>query len=64
MLIEASFVYLLDKVNNLLLGGVAGDELVQVGHDVHADGAGELILGLGDGRHGEDDAGEDEQELR
>ena len=64
MLIEASFVYLLDKVNNLLLGGVAGDELVEVGHDVHADGAGELILSLGDGRHGEDDAGEDEQELR
>ena len=32
-----SFTDLLDEVHDLLLGGVAGDELVYVGHDVHAD---------------------------
>ena len=55
--------HLLDKVHNLLLGGVAGDELVQVGHDVHADAAGQLILGLGHGGHGQDHGGEDNENL-
>ena len=54
---------LLDKVDDLLLGGVAGDELVQVGHDVHTDAAGQLILGLGDGGHGQDDGGDHNEDL-
>jgi len=37
----------LDKVNDLLLGGVAGDEVVQVSHDVHTDVAGQLVARLG-----------------
>ena len=41
--------HLLDEVDNLLLGGVAGDEVVQVLHDVHADAAGQLISGLDKG---------------
>merc|ERR1712180_183284 len=36
---------LFDIVNNLLLGGVAGDELVQVGDNVHAEAAQELVAG-------------------
>ena len=54
---------LLDKVDDLLLGGVGGDELVQVGHDVHTDAAGQLVLGLGDGGHGQDHGGEDNENL-
>merc|ERR1712083_1218266 len=54
---------LLDGVHNLLLGGVAGDEVVQVLHDVHADAAGQLIPGLDQGRGGEDKRGEDEEDL-
>ena len=56
-------VHLLDGVHNFLLGGVAGDEVVQVLHDVHADAAGQLISGLDQGRGGEDEGGEDDQDL-
>ena len=55
--------HLLDEVDNLLLGGVAGDEVVQVLHDVHADAAGQLISGLDEGRGSEDERGEDEEDL-
>ena len=55
--------HLLDEVDNLLLGGVAGDEGVQVLHDVHADAAGQLISGLDEGRGSEDERGEDEEDL-
>ena len=34
-----------DKLDNLLLGLVAGDEVVDVGDDVGAEGAGQLIAG-------------------
>ena len=47
-----SIYYLLDPLDDLVLGGVAGDEVVQVGDDVDADGAGQLVLGLGDGKGG------------
>ena len=53
---------LLDKVNDLLLGGVAGDEVVQVGHDVGADVAGELVARLGRDRSSK--AGKQDQDLR
>merc|ERR1719234_976145 len=36
------------ECNNLVLCGVAGDEVVKVGDDVHADGASQLIPALGD----------------
>jgi len=41
------------ECNNLVLSGVAGDEVVEVGDDVHTDGAGQVIpdqqkLGRGD----------------
>ena len=55
--------HLLDEVDNLLLGGVAGDEVVQVLHDVHADAAGQLISWLDQGRGSEDERGEDEEDL-
>ena len=54
---------LLDKVHDLLLGGVAGDELVDVGHDVHADVACQLIPGLREGGDAEDEEGETEESL-
>ena len=56
-------VHLLDEVHNFLLGGVAGDEVVQVLHDVHADVAGQVISGLNEGRSCEDERGEDEEDL-
>merc|ERR1719234_1565980 len=40
--------YLFCKCNNLVLGGVAGDEVVKVGDDVHADRASQIIPALGD----------------
>merc|ERR1719266_89785 len=40
--------YLFCKCNNLVLGGVAGDEVVEVGDDVQADRAGQVIPALGD----------------
>ena len=43
---------LLGELHNLVLCGVAGDEVVQVGDDVDADGAGQLVPGLGDGEGG------------
>lgn len=49
--------YLLDKVNNLLLGGVWCDEVVDVSDDVHTDGASEIVLRLGGG--GGQQAGEE-----
>ena len=54
---------LLDEVHDLLLGGVAGDELVDVGHDVHADVACEIIPGLREGGGAEDKEGETEESL-
>ena len=54
---------LLDEVHDLLLGGVAGYELVNVGHDVHADVACELIPGLREGGGAEDKEGETEESL-
>jgi len=54
---------LLHKVNDLLLCGVAGDEVVQVSDDVHADVAGELVASLGNCRSCKDKAGEQEQDL-
>ena len=44
--------HLLDEVHELLLGGVARDEVVDVGHDVHADVAGQVVLGPGLGEAG------------
>ena len=52
--------YLLNEVNDLLLGGVAGDELVDVGHDVHADVASQLVSSLREGGGAEDEEGEAE----
>ena len=54
---------LLDKVHYFLLSRVAGDELVQVGHDVHTDVACEHIPGLGEGRGSEDEQGKTEESL-
>ena len=48
---------LLDKVNNLLLSRLTGDEVIQVSHDVHADLASQLIAGLGDGGGGKNQGG-------
>ena len=50
---------LLDKVNNLLLSGLTGDEVIQVSHDVHADLASQLIARLGDGRGSEHQDGKE-----
>ena len=44
--------HLLDEVHELLLGSVARDEVVDVGHDVHADVAGQVVLGPGPGEAG------------
>merc|ERR1711971_1405601 len=40
---------LLEELHDLVLCGFAGDEVVQVGDDVDADGTGELVPALGDG---------------
>ena len=63
LVMRFSFTNLLDEVHDLLLGGVAGDELVNVGHDVHADVACELIPGLREGGGAEDKEGETEESL-
>ena len=47
-----SIYYLLDPLDDLVLGGVAGQPLVKVGDDVDADGAGQLVPGLGHGEGG------------
>merc|ERR1712223_1160925 len=41
---------LLGELHDLVLCGVAGDEVVQVGDDVDAEGAGQLVPGLRDGQ--------------
>ena len=43
---------LLGELHDLVLCRVAGDEVVQVGDDVDADGAGQLVPGLRDGEGG------------
>merc|ERR1719234_2955818 len=50
------------KCNNLVLGGVAGDEVVQVGDDVDADRAGQLIPALGDKGKGRGNKGRGAEE--
>ena len=52
---------LLEERNDLVLGGVAGDEVVEVGDDVDADGAGELVPALGHGLGGGHKGGEEEE---
>ena len=42
----------LGKGDNLVLSGVAGDEVVEVGDDVDADRAGQLVPALGHGLGG------------
>ena len=54
---------LLNEVNDLLLGGVAGDELVDVSHDVHAYVASQLVSSLGEGGGAEEKEGETEKNL-
>ena len=54
---------LLNEVNDLLLGGVAGDELVDVSHDVHAYVASQLVSSLGEGGGAEDKEGKTEKNL-
>merc|ERR1719234_2431343 len=49
------------KCNNLVLCGVAGDEVVQVGDDVDADRTGQLVPALGDGDGGGHQGGEEEE---
>ena len=56
--------HLLDEVHDLLLGGVAGDEVIQVLHDVHTDAAGQVIPRLDEGRGCEDERGEDDEDLQ
>merc|ERR1711910_18049 len=43
---------LLEEGHNLVLSGVAGDEVVEVGDDVDADRAGQLVPALGHGLGG------------
>merc|ERR1711997_857904 len=52
---------LLEELHDLVLGGVAGDEVVEVGDDVDADGAGELVPALGHGHGGGHEGGEEEE---
>merc|ERR1719352_2160304 len=52
---------LLEELHDLVLCGVAGDEVVQVGDDVDADGAGELVPALGDGDGGGHQGGEEKE---
>ena len=49
------------KGDNLVLSGVAGDEVVEVGDDVDADGAGQLVPALGHGHGGGHEGGEEEE---
>ena len=46
-----------------MLGGVARDEVVKVRHDVHADVAGEVILGSDQAVGCEDEGGEEDEDL-
>ena len=57
-----SITYPLHEVNDLLLAGVAGQEVVDVLDDVHADVADQVprLLGGGPGRGGEAEHGEGE----
>ena len=55
---------LLDKVNNLLLSRLTGDEVIQVSHDVHADLASQLIAGLGGGGGSEHQGGKENKDLK
>ena len=55
--------HLLNEIHNFLLGGVARDEVVEVRHDVHADAAGQLILGSDQGGGREDEGGEEDENL-
>ena len=52
---------LLEELHDLVLGGVAGDEVVEVGDDVDADGAGQLVPALGHGLGGRHEGGEEEE---
>ena len=52
---------LLEELHDLVLGGVAGDEVVEVGDDVDADGAGQLVPALGHGLGGGHKGGEEEE---
>merc|ERR550517_558260 len=52
---------LLEELHALVLGGVAGDEVVEVGDDVDADGAGQLVPALGHGLGGRHEGGEEEE---
>ena len=54
---------LLEELHDLVLGGGVGDEVVDVGDHVDADGAGELVLGLGGGEGAGDEGGDEEGEL-
>ena len=54
---------LLDEVHDLLLRGVAGDELVDVSHDVHADVTSQLVSSLREGGGAEEEEGETEKSL-
>ena len=51
---------LLEHGHNLVHSCLVGDELVDVGQDVHADTAGEVVLVLGEGEGGGKEGGEDE----
>ena len=51
---------LLEVGDDLLLGGLVGDEVIDVGHDVDADLAGEVDPVLGEGEGGGQESGEDE----
>merc|ERR1712053_21088 len=53
----------LKKLHDLVLSGGVGDEVVDVSDHVDADGAGELVLGLGGGEGGGDDGRDEEGEL-
>ena len=51
---------LLEVGHDLLLGGLGGDEVINVGHHVDADLAGEIDPVLGEGEGGGQEGGEDE----
>ena len=54
---------LLEELHDLVLSGGVGDKVVDVGDHVDADGAGELVLGLGGGEGRGDDGRDEEGEL-
>ena len=54
---------LLGEVDDVLLSGGVHDEVVNVGHDVHADGTGEGVGGLGGGEGSGQEGGEQEDDL-